>query len=64
MPWIMGYDLRPIELLDEKRRILTLCADDGVDLIFEHDVGTPRSAIARDGDYFIPASANAGGAHG
>ncbi len=64
MPWIMGYDLRPIELLDEKRRILSLCADDGVALIFEHDVKTPWSAIARDGDDFAPTGATTGGAHG
>jgi glyoxylase-like metal-dependent hydrolase (beta-lactamase superfamily II) len=68
MPWIMGYDLRPIELLDEKRRILSLCADDGVSLIYEHDVGTPISAVVRDGDDFATAAsalgAPAGATHG
>jgi len=52
MPWIMGYDLRPIELLDEKRRLLALCADEGVTLVFEHDATTPCARITRDGDDF------------
>jgi glyoxylase-like metal-dependent hydrolase (beta-lactamase superfamily II) len=52
MPWIMGYDLRPIELLDEKRRLLSLCADDGVTLVFEHDAAAPCARIERDGDDF------------
>ncbi len=59
MPWIMGYDLRPIELLDEKRRLLSLCADDGVAIIYEHDVQTAIGGIARDGDDFTPASSRA-----
>jgi glyoxylase-like metal-dependent hydrolase (beta-lactamase superfamily II) len=72
MPWIMGYDLRPIELLDEKRRLLTLCAQDGVALLYEHDTVVATSGIAADGsDFqptaapnFIPAAASAGGHHG
>jgi glyoxylase-like metal-dependent hydrolase (beta-lactamase superfamily II) len=56
MPWIMGYDLRPIELLDEKRRLLGLCADEGVALVYEHDVGEPATGVARDGDDFLPAA--------
>ena len=54
MPWIMGYDLRPIELLDEKRRLLSLCADEGVAIVYEHDVQTAVGGIARDGDDFVP----------
>jgi glyoxylase-like metal-dependent hydrolase (beta-lactamase superfamily II) len=56
MPWIMGYDLRPIELLDEKRRLLGLCADEGVALLYEHDVSEPATGVARDGDDFLPAA--------
>jgi glyoxylase-like metal-dependent hydrolase (beta-lactamase superfamily II) len=54
MPWIMGYDLRPIDLLDEKRRLLSLCADDDVALVYEHDHQVPCQFIARDGDDFSP----------
>jgi glyoxylase-like metal-dependent hydrolase (beta-lactamase superfamily II) len=56
MPWIMGYDLRPIELLAEKRRLLTMCADDDVALIYEHDASVPCQFIARDGDDFMPVT--------
>jgi glyoxylase-like metal-dependent hydrolase (beta-lactamase superfamily II) len=55
MPWIMGYDLRPIDLLDEKRRLLSLCANDAVAIIYEHDVQTAIGGIAADGDDFVPA---------
>ncbi|MDP2342751.1 MAG: MBL fold metallo-hydrolase [Deltaproteobacteria bacterium] len=67
MAWIMGYDLRPLELLDEKRRLLSLCADDGVALVYEHDPVEPMTRIVRDGDDFAPSSsvlASAGAAHG
>lgn len=70
MPWIMGYDLRPIEMLDEKRRLLTMCADEGVTVVYEHDVAVPRSGIARDGDDFQPINTStspltpAGASHG
>ncbi len=57
LPWIMGYDLRPIELLDEKRRLLSLCADEGVAVVYEHDVQTALGGIVRDGDDFAPAPA-------
>ncbi len=55
MPWIMGYDLRPIDLLDEKRRLLSLCSNDAVAIIYEHDVQTAIGGIAADGDDFVPA---------
>jgi glyoxylase-like metal-dependent hydrolase (beta-lactamase superfamily II) len=55
VPWIMGYDLRPIELLDEKRQILGLCAGEGVALVYEHDATEPVTGIARDGDDFTTA---------
>jgi hypothetical protein len=33
----MGYDMRPLQTLTEKQRILTQAAADGTTLIFEHD---------------------------
>jgi glyoxylase-like metal-dependent hydrolase (beta-lactamase superfamily II) len=60
MPWIMGYDLRPLDMLDEKRRLLGLCADDGVALVYEHDATEPMTGIARDGDDFTTAALPAG----
>jgi glyoxylase-like metal-dependent hydrolase (beta-lactamase superfamily II) len=55
MPWIMGYDLRPLDMLDEKRRLLGLCADESVALVYEHDPSQAASGVARDGDDFVVA---------
>jgi glyoxylase-like metal-dependent hydrolase (beta-lactamase superfamily II) len=56
MPWIMGYDLRPVTMLEEKRRLLSLCADERVRLVYEHDPVDAVSMIHRDGDDFSPQS--------
>ena len=53
MAWIMGYDLRPLELLNEKRKLLALCADEQVAIIYEHDPLEPMTSIAHDGDDFV-----------
>jgi len=37
LPWIMAYDMRPLETLKEKERILKICADEDYVLYFEHD---------------------------
>jgi glyoxylase-like metal-dependent hydrolase (beta-lactamase superfamily II) len=58
MPWIMGYDLRPITMLDEKRRLLSLCADERVRLIYEHDAHAAWSMVARNNDDFMPVQAS------
>lgn len=51
LPWIMGYDLRPLETLEEKRRLLTRAAEEGWILFFEHDPEPERFAgkVALDG---------------
>jgi glyoxylase-like metal-dependent hydrolase (beta-lactamase superfamily II) len=55
--WNMGYDLRPIDLMREKRALLALCADEGIALVYEHDPDVCATAIAKDGDDFQPAEA-------
>ncbi len=47
--WHMGYDLRPLEVMEEKRVLLGLCADEGVVLVHEHEMGQPTSSIVRTG---------------
>ncbi|MCF7809717.1 MBL fold metallo-hydrolase [bacterium] len=37
LPWIMSYDLEPVETLEEKRRILTKAAEEEWIFFFEHD---------------------------
>jgi glyoxylase-like metal-dependent hydrolase (beta-lactamase superfamily II) len=43
LAWVMGYDLHPLQLIDEKRVLLTKAAQNGWYLFFEHD---PYSAVA------------------
>ena len=37
MPWVMAYDMRPLDTLNEKRAILKEAADNNWILFFEHD---------------------------
>jgi glyoxylase-like metal-dependent hydrolase (beta-lactamase superfamily II) len=37
VPYVMGYDTRPLMTLEEKERILKIAADQGYVLFFEHD---------------------------
>src|SRR5262249_10206606 len=37
LPWVMGYDLHPLLLIDEKRELLTPVANKDSYLFFEHD---------------------------
>ncbi len=37
LPWIMGYDMRPLETLSEKTKLLQEACDKGWQLYFEHD---------------------------
>lgn len=47
VPWHMGYDLRPIVVMEEKRRLVELCAAEGITLVHEHDRVFPTSSIVR-----------------
>ena len=44
LPWVMGYDLEPVETLESKRAILELAEKLSWLLVFEHD---PEVAIGR-----------------
>lgn len=37
LPWVMGYDLRPLDLIDEKAKLLEQAAKESAYLFFEHD---------------------------
>lgn len=45
LPYIMGYDLRPLITLEEKRKILFDAANENWFLFFEHDPFTPCATI-------------------
>lgn len=37
LPWVMGYDLQPLQLIEEKRTVLNQAAKEKWHLVFEHD---------------------------
>lgn len=37
LPWVMSYDMRPLQTLDEKERILNMCVQEDIRLYLEHD---------------------------
>ncbi|MBX9450083.1 MAG: MBL fold metallo-hydrolase [Taibaiella sp.] len=46
LPWIMGYDMRPLETLNEKTRILREAAGTDTLLFFEHDYNVELCSLA------------------
>ena len=47
LPWIMGYDLRPLVTLEEKRAILQRAADERWVMFFEHDPEVVAGFVGR-----------------
>lgn len=47
LPWIMGYDLRPLVTLDEKRRILNEALEANWLIFFEHDASVETCRLQR-----------------
>ena len=47
LPWVMGYDLDPLKLIEEKRAILSPCADENWFLFFEHDPYVDAGRVER-----------------
>lgn len=55
LPWIMGYDLRPLVTLEEKREILSRAARDRWILLFEHCPLTAAATVSlNDKGYAVP----------
>ncbi len=52
LAWVMGYDLDPLKLIGEKERVLSMAADQGWYLFFEHDPYCDAATIKRDGKDF------------
>jgi glyoxylase-like metal-dependent hydrolase (beta-lactamase superfamily II) len=53
LPWVMGYDLRPLDLIEEKRKILTeLVAVKGY-VYFEHDPSVDAAQVTAERDDFL-----------
>ncbi len=47
LPWIMGYDLRPLVTLEEKRAVLSAAAEEGWILALEHDPAVEAVTVTR-----------------
>ncbi|HYE65393.1 MAG TPA: MBL fold metallo-hydrolase [Pyrinomonadaceae bacterium] len=48
LPWIMGYDLYPVETLEAKRRLLPRAAHEGWLCLFYHDPDMPLCRIVEE----------------
>lgn len=55
LAWIMGYDLDPLTLIEEKRQLLSEAADHNWHLFFEHDPVTDTCKVVRNGSDFARA---------
>ncbi|PIT99751.1 MAG: MBL fold metallo-hydrolase [Bdellovibrionales bacterium CG10_big_fil_rev_8_21_14_0_10_45_34] len=52
LPFIMGYDLEPLTIIEEKRKLLGEAADIGAYLFFEHDPKVDVALVERAGEDF------------
>lgn len=52
LPWVMGYDLHPLTLIEEKTKYLSEAADHSWYLFFEHDPYCDAALIERSGNDF------------
>lgn len=52
IPWLMGYDLHPLLLMEEKQKYLSEAADQSWYLFFEHDPYCDAALIERQGHDF------------
>ena len=50
--WIMGYDLDPLKIIEEKTSLLSSAADKGWYLFFEHDPRIDACKVTRNGNDF------------
>jgi glyoxylase-like metal-dependent hydrolase (beta-lactamase superfamily II) len=50
IPWIMGYDLYPVDLIENKKRLLERAVTEAWLCVFEHGPGVPWGRIVEDRD--------------
>lgn len=54
LPWVMGYDLRPLDLIEEKSVLLSKAASENAILFFEHDPYLDATTVIADkGDFAV-----------
>lgn len=60
--WMMGFDLYPLETLENKKRLLPQLAAEGALVIFPHDLSTPWARLEeRDGTFSAIADSSIAG---
>lgn len=52
VPWVMAYDLYPLDTVASKKRFLPAAVDEGWTIVFEHDARVGAARIHRDGKAF------------
>lgn len=57
LPWVMGYDIQIIKILDEKEAILKEAASEGWIFIYEHDPVIAASRIVKGSKHYEKAEA-------
>lgn len=55
LAWVMGYDLEPLTLIEEKAQVLEKAADESWYLYFEHDPIVEVAQVKRNGSDFAVA---------
>lgn len=51
-PWLMGYDLNPVLLMEEKQKYLSAVVDQSLFVFFEHDPYCDMAKVERQGSDF------------
>ncbi|MEX2641005.1 MAG: MBL fold metallo-hydrolase [Balneolales bacterium] len=51
-PWVMGYDMYPVDTLKEKEVILGRCYESGIHLYMQHDANHEIITLKKKGAYF------------
>ncbi len=54
IPWIMGYDTRPLTMLEEKQKILSRAVEEGWHVFYEHDPEVTTSNVSLGKKGFAP----------
>jgi glyoxylase-like metal-dependent hydrolase (beta-lactamase superfamily II) len=62
LPYIMSYDLYPVDTFNNKKALLARAAEEGWVVAFSHDLGHPFGTLRRSGKRldFVPAAGAAG----
>jgi len=55
LPWVMGYDMRPVQTLDEKEEILNRAVEEGWYFFLEHDAHDEVITVEKENNKFRTA---------